>query len=74
MILNNNILSLYQTLRQNPMQVLTQKFNIPQGLNINDPNAIIQHLLNSGQISQQQVNNVMNLRNDPMIQQLMQRR
>jgi hypothetical protein len=56
------------------MQVLTQKFNIPQGLNMNDPNAIIQHLLNSGQISQQQVNNVMNLRNDPMIQQLMQRR
>lgn len=74
MMLNNNILSLYQTLRKNPMQVLAQRFNIPQGLNMNDPNAIIQHLINSGQVSQSQVNNAMNLRNDPMIQQLMQRK
>lgn len=74
MMLNNNILSLYQTLRQNPMQVLAQRFNIPQGLNLNDPNAIIQHLINSGQVSQQQVNNAMNLRNDPMVKQLMQRK
>ena len=67
----NNIFTMYQQLRQNPMQVLAQRFNIPQNVNINDPNAIIQHLLNSGQISQQQVNNAMNLRNNPMVQQLM---
>lgn len=66
----NNIFAMYQQLRQNPMQVLAQRFNIPQNVNINDPNAIIQHLLNSGQISQQQVNNAMNLRNDPMVRQL----
>jgi hypothetical protein len=49
------------------MAMLSQRFNIPQ--NLNNPNDIIQHLLNSGQISQAQVNNAMNMRNNPMIQQ-----
>lgn len=66
-----NLLNMYQQFRVNPMQMLSQRFNIPQGVNVNDPNAIIQHLLNSGQISQQQLNNMMNMRNNPMIQQLM---
>jgi len=69
----NNILSMYQQFRANPMQMLQNRFNIPQGININDPNAIIQHLLNSGQISQEQLNSMMNMRNNPMIQQLMNR-
>lgn len=69
----NNILSMYQQFRANPMQMLAQRFNIPQGVNTNDPNAIIQHLLNSGQISQGQLNSMMNMRNNPMIQQLMNR-
>lgn len=69
----NNILSMYQQFRANPMQMLQSRFNIPQGININDPNAIIQHLLNSGQISQGQLNSMMNMRNNPMIQQLMNR-
>lgn len=39
-------------LRQNPSQVLRQAgFNVPA--NLNDPNAIIQHLMNSGQVTQQ---------------------
>lgn len=67
----NNIFSMYQRLRQNPMQMLMQKFNIPSNVNMNDPNSIIQHLLNTGQVSQQQVNQIMNMRNDPRIQQLM---
>lgn len=50
--------------KQNPMAMLSKRFNIPQ--NMNDPNEIIQHLLNTGQISQQQVNNAMQLRNHPM--------
>ena len=69
----NNILSMYQQFRSNPMQMLQSRFNIPQGINTNDPNAIIQHLLNSGQISQGQLNSMMNMRNNPMIQQLMNR-
>ena len=42
-----------QQLRQNPAQMLRQAgLNIPA--NMNDPNAIIQHLMNSGQVSQEQ--------------------
>ncbi len=45
-----------------------RKFNIPEGMN--DPNEIMQHLLNTGQISQQQLNNAMQMRNNPMVQKL----
>ena len=48
----NNILSMYQQFRQNPMQMLMQRFNIPGNVNMNNPNDIIQYLLNSGQVSQ----------------------
>ena len=73
----------YNALGRNPMQMLAQLksnplgflrqygFNVPD--NLTDPNAIIQHLLNSGQISQGQLNSMMNMRNNPMIQQLMNR-
>ena len=45
-------MQMVQQLRSNPMQFIRQAgFNIPQ--NLSDPNAIIQHLMNSGQISQQ---------------------
>lgn len=44
------------------------RYNIPQGMN--DPNAIIQHLLNTRQVSQAQVNQVMQLRNNPQVQSL----
>jgi hypothetical protein len=56
---------------QNPSQALMEaKFNVPQGMS--NPNDIIQHLLNTGQVSQSRVNQVMQMRNNPMIQQLMQ--
>lgn len=70
----NQLMSMYQQLRTNPMQLLAKRFNLPQGMNMNNPNDIIQHLLNTGQISQQQVNSVMGMRNNPMIQQLMQKK
>lgn len=70
----NNIFQMYQQLRQNPMQMLARRFNIPSNVNMNDPNSIIQHLINSGQVSQQQVNQMMTMRNDPMIRQLMGRK
>lgn len=50
-----NPMALIQQLKQNPLGVLRQYgFNVPS--NLNDPNAIIQHLMNSGQINQQQYN------------------
>lgn len=67
-MIQNNILSLFQQFQTNPMQMLTQKFNIPN--NLNDPQAIIQHLLNTGQISQDQVNDAMQMRNNPMFKGL----
>lgn len=61
----------YQQFKANPMQMLMQRFNIPQ--NMNNPNEILQHLLNTGQITQDQVNQAMQLRNNPIIQQMMKR-
>lgn len=50
-----NPLQMVQQLQQNPMQFLRQAgYNVPQ--NLNDPNAIIQHLMNSGQVTQQKYN------------------
>ena len=65
----NNLFNLYNAFRANPMQMLMQRFRIPQGMN--DPNAIMQHLLNTGQVSQDQINRAMNMRNDPTIKQLL---
>ena len=64
----NDLMNLYQQMKQNPMQLLSQRFNIPQ--NVSSPNDIIQHLLNTGQVSQNQVNSIMNMRNNPIIQRL----
>lgn len=52
----NNFMQMLQMLQQNPLQILQSRgFDVPQ--NLNDPNAIIQHLMNTGQISQQQYQN-----------------
>lgn len=46
-------------LKQNPMQFLMQKgFNVPQEIS-NDPNQIIQYLMNNGKVSQEKYNQVM---------------
>ena len=45
-----NPMQVFQMLNQiktNPMGILSQKFNIPEGVNLSDPNAIINHLLSS---------------------------
>ena len=61
-------MDLYNQMQQNPIQILSRKFNIPQ--NINNPNDIIQHLLNSGQVTQTQVNNAMQMANNPMFKKM----
>lgn len=63
-----NVMQIYQQFMQNPMAMLSKRYNIPQ--NLNNPNDIIQYLLNSGQVSQTQVNQAMQMRNNPQIQQL----
>lgn len=49
-----NFLQMLSQIKANPFAMLSQRFNIPQ--NLNNPNDIIQHLMNTGQISQQQYN------------------
>lgn len=63
-----NIMEMANQFKQNPLMMLSQRFNIPQGMN--NPNEIIQHLLNTGQVSQTQVNNAMQMRNNPMFKGL----
>lgn len=47
-----NPMQMLSKLRQNPMQFLQRAgMRVPQ--NMNDPNQIIQYLMNSGQVSQQ---------------------
>lgn len=56
-MMNNQMLGMLQQLKQNPMQFLMQrKMNLPQGIPMNDPQAILNHLLQTGQINQQQIN------------------
>ena len=50
-----NLMQMLQQFRANPMQMLSQRFNIPQNMS-GDPGAILNHLLQTGQISQAQVN------------------
>ena len=65
---NNNFMSMLNQFKQNPMAMLSKRYNIPQDMS--DPNQILQHLLNTNQVSQAQVNRVMQMRNDPQIQNL----
>ena len=67
---NNNFIGMLNQFKQNPIAMLSRKYNIPQDMK--DPNEILQHLLNSGQVSQAQVNQVMKMKNDPQFQKLMQ--
>ena len=53
----NQMMQMFNQMKQNPMAILSKRFNLPQ--NMNDPKEIVQHLLNSGQINQQQVDQAM---------------
>lgn len=69
MMINPNMISAFMQFKQNPTQALSSRFNIPQGMN--NPNDIIQHLLNTNQVSQDAVNRAMQMKNNPMIQQFL---
>ena len=57
----NQILQTMQQMRSNPGQIMS-KLNIPQNLQ-NNPQGAIQHLMNSGAMSQQQFNQLQNMAN-----------
>lgn len=50
-----SMMTMLQQFKANPMQFLMQRgMNVPQG--VSDPGAIMNHLLQTGQINQNQVN------------------
>lgn len=54
-----NFMQMLNQLKSNPVQFLAQrKFNLPQNFQ-GGPQEIIQHLVNTGQVSQEQINNIM---------------
>ena len=63
-----NIIEMVNQIKTNPVSVLSQRFSVPQDLT--DPNQIIQHLINTGQVSQAQVNRAMSMRDNPMFKGL----
>lgn len=57
----NQIMQMLNQFRSNPMQILAQRgINIPQDIASN-PQAIVQYMLNNNMISQQQVNQAMQM-------------
>lgn len=57
-----NMIQMVNQLKSNPMQFLMQrKFNLPQNIDTRNPQAIINHLVQSGQISQEQMNRAYNM-------------
>ena len=55
-MMNNTMMQMLQSLKSNPMQfILQNRFNVPANI-LNNPEAMLNHLLSTGQISQQRVN------------------
>lgn len=53
----DQMMGMLQQLKANPVQFLLQRrMNLPQGVSANDPQAILNYLVQSGQVSQQQIN------------------
>ena len=63
MTMNNpmQMMQMLNQIKQNPMQMLSQRFNLPANMPSN-PQDIVQHLLNTNQVSQEQVNRAMQMR------------
>ena len=56
-----NVMNMFNKLTKNPAQTLIESgLNVPAEI-ANNPQQIVQHLLKSGQISQQQVNQAMQM-------------
>ena len=50
----NNLMQMIAQIKSNPMAILG-RYGVPQDI-ANDPNAIMQHLMNTGRVSQEQYN------------------
>lgn len=64
----NNFFQMVMQARSNPMAIISQRFNIPQ--NIQKPQDMVQHLLDSGQITQEQLNQTMQMSRSPQFKKM----
>ena len=63
----NDLMNIYQQIKTNPAQF----FNLPRNVNPNDPNSVMQYLMNNNMISQKQINWAMGqMKNNPIIRQM----
>ena len=65
----NNIFNRIMQARQNPMAIISQRFNIPQ--TIQKPQDMVQHLLDTGPITQEQLNQTVQMSKSPQFKQFM---
>ena len=57
----SNPMAMLNQIRSNPAQFLAQRgINLPQDINANDPNAILNHLMQKNKITQAQYNGAYN--------------
>jgi len=49
------MLKQFQKFRQDPMGALSSKFNLPKDMDINNTEAVIQHLMNTNQVSKNDI-------------------
>lgn len=57
MMMPNQMLTMLQQLKANPVQFLMrQRMNVPADIPTDNPKAMIDHLLKTGQITQEQIN------------------
>ncbi len=55
-----NPMQMLQMMKQNPLQMLQRAgYQLPQGMAMTDPNAIINYLRQSGQLPQERLNQIM---------------
>jgi hypothetical protein len=55
------IMAMLNQFKQNPMAILGKRFNLPE--NLNNPQDIINHLLSSGQINKNMVDQATQMKN-----------
>lgn len=68
----NQLTQMYSQFMKDPLAMLSKRFRIPEDLK--DPQQIVQHLLNSNQISQSQLNMyVSQASRNPFLRQFMNR-
>lgn len=54
-----DLMTMLSQLKQDPVAMLSTKYSVPQGMT--NPNEILQHLLTTGQVTQDQVNKIMQM-------------